>query len=137
MTNISKRPNRASFLVMVAPNGKTIMERSDKHSALHAIGGKAEGDETPLATLLREVEAEIGFALDPEEIVEVRSSIVAYGSECWEETYFVVHVDYPRLIALARRAGDKFILKQSWLAISQSILTGAGRQSLMIAIESL
>lgn len=137
MTTIMKRPNRASFLVLVSPNGKTIMERSDKHSAFHAIGGKADGDETPLDTLLREVREEIGFELDPEAIIEARSSIVAYGHECWEETYYVVHMDYPRLIALAKHAGDKFVLKQSWLAISQSTLTCAGRQALMIAIESL
>lgn len=132
-----KSSNRASFLVMVAENGKTIMELSTKHAALHAVGGKAEAGETPFETLVREVNEEIGISISTEDIIEVHTSVVAYGDERWEETYYVVHPEYESLRALAHSLGDNFVLKQAWLAISNSTLTAAGRQALMIAIQSL
>lgn len=140
----------AAFLVAYTPTGFLLVEDSNKHSACHAIGGKAElaGDWRPskasevvaLArdTLDREMSEELGFVFRPDTIfAEVYTTVTRYGDELWSETYFMYQATEFELYSILKGAcSERPTFKAAVRGVDELLrlpLTCAGRQALMMA----
>lgn len=141
MSTSPRTPQHASFAVFVTPNGEILFESSRKHGGLHAVGGKAQPKETPFATLVREVQEELGHRVCISDVSEVRSHLVTYGDEQWYESYFVIPCTRKLIHALCMKSyvasALAFEVQPAWDALSNRPLSRAGRQGALIALESL
>lgn len=141
MSTSSRTPQHASFAVFVTPNGEILFESSRKHGGLHAVGGKAKRKETPFATLVREVQEEIGHRVRISDVSEIRSQLVTYGDEQWYESYFVIPCTRERIRELCANSRAvsalAFEVQPAWDVLSSRPLSRAGRQGALIALDSL
>lgn len=130
----------ASFLVYVSC-GMVLMENSPKHGGIHGVGGKTdEGDfEGPLgargyaqATLIREVNEELGVDLSPFGLHSILRREVYHDGVVWTETYFRVASPVDGIEAIGR---DAVVWVPIFGTEPDSCATEAGRQVLGLAKE--
>jgi 8-oxo-dGTP diphosphatase len=133
-------PHGASVFFHHAPSGRVLLQhRTDDapsypgHWGMFGGSGEPEDDGDPLRTLRREVQEELGLALDPDQIVPLWDDMTSRGSHRYVFLYPWPDPQYP----FAQTEGQG----RGWFTAEQALdtltLTDNARRDLLLLVEYL